>query len=253
MPWSESNSIKGFVRGLAVVPATIHLAPDASSAWTHQLSPARVGSLPTVKLSRAPLTLKDRILKRGFDLIAGSMLLLAALPLFAVIALLIKLNSKGPVFFRQRRHGFNQGQFRIMKFRTMTTLEDGQVIRQARRNDERITRFGAFLRRTNLDELPQLFNVLGGAMSLVGPRPHALAHNGEFEKKIRLYAKRHNVKPGITGWSQISGHRGETETLDKMEKRVEFDIFYIDNWSLTLDIYIICKTIFSLKSYRNAY
>ena len=253
MPWSESGSIKAFVEGLAVVPATIHLAPDASGAWAHHFSPARVGSLPTIKLSRAPLTLKDRILKRGFDLVAGSILLLVALPLFAVIGVLIKCDSAGPVFFRQRRHGFNQGEFRIFKFRTMTTLDDGQVIRQATRNDSRITRMGGFLRRTNLDELPQLINVLAGHMSLVGPRPHALAHNSEFEKKIRLYAKRHNVKPGITGWSQVNGYRGETETLEKMEKRVEFDVFYIDNWSLLLDISILYLTIFSLKSFKNAY
>ena len=253
MPWSESASIKAFVEGLAVIPATMHLAPDASGAWTHHLSSACVGSLPTIKLSAAPLTLKDRILKRGFDLIAGSLLLLVALPLFAVVGVLIKFDSAGPVFFRQRRHGFNQGEFRIFKFRTMTTLDDGQVIRQATRNDTRITRIGSFLRRTNLDELPQLINVLAGHMSLVGPRPHALAHNSEFEQKIRLYAKRHNVKPGITGWSQVNGHRGETETLEKMEKRVEFDVFYIDNWSLLLDISILYLTIFSIKSFQNAY
>jgi lipopolysaccharide/colanic/teichoic acid biosynthesis glycosyltransferase len=135
----------------------------------------------------------------------------------------------------------------------MTTLDDGAVIRQATRNDARITRIGGVLRRTNLDELPQLINVLAGHMSLVGPRPHALAHNSEFEQKIRLYAKRHNVKPGITGWSQINGYRGETETLDKMEKRVEFDLFYIDNWSILLDISILYLTIFSIKSFQNAY
>ena len=253
MPWSESASIKAFVDGLAVIPATIHLAPDASAARVHHFSPARVGSLPTIKLSRAPLTLKDRIIKRGFDLMAGSLLLLVALPMFAVIGLLIKLDSAGPVFFRQRRHGFNQGEFRIFKFRTMTTLDDGQVIRQATRDDKRITRIGAFLRRTNLDELPQLINVLAGHMSLVGPRPHALAHNGEFEQKIHLYAKRHNVKPGITGLSQVNGYRGETETLDKMEKRVEFDVIYIDNWSILLDIQILFLTIFSIRSFKNAY
>lgn len=253
MPWSESGSIKAFVDGLAVVPATIHLAPDASGAWAHHLSSACVGSLPTIKLSRAPLTLKDRVIKRGFDLIAGSLLLLAALPLFAIVGLLIKLDSAGPVFFRQRRHGFNQGEFRIFKFRTMTTLDDGEIIRQATRNDTRITRVGGFLRRTNLDELPQLINVLAGHMSLVGPRPHALAHNSEFERKIRRYAKRHNVKPGITGWSQVNGYRGETETLEKMEKRVEFDVFYIDNWSMLLDIQILYLTIFSVKTFQNAY
>ena len=253
MPWSESGSIRAFVEGLAVVPATIHLAPDASGVWAHHLSPARVGSLPTIKLSRAPLTLKDRILKRSFDLVAGSILLLVALPIFTVIGLLIKLDSPGPVFFRQRRHGFNQGEFRIFKFRTMTTLDDGPVIRQATRNDTRITRIGSFLRCTNLDELPQLINVLAGQMSLVGPRPHALAHNSEFQQKIRLYARRHNVKPGITGWSQVNGYRGETETLIKMEKRVDCDLYYIDNWSFLFDLMILCRTITSAKSFNNAF
>jgi exopolysaccharide biosynthesis polyprenyl glycosylphosphotransferase len=209
--------------------------------------------LPTLNLSRTPLTWRDRIVKRCFDVIVGSLLLAVALPLFLIVGLLIKLDSRGPVFFRQRRHGFNQGEFRIFKFRTMTTLDDGEKIRQATRNDKRITRVGRFLRRTNLDELPQLFNVLAGQMSLVGPRPHALAHNNEFEEKIRLYAKRHNVKPGITGWSQVNGFRGETDSLEKMQKRVDYDAFYIDNWSLTFDIVIMFSTIFSVNSYKNAY
>jgi lipopolysaccharide/colanic/teichoic acid biosynthesis glycosyltransferase len=135
----------------------------------------------------------------------------------------------------------------------MTTLEDGEQFRQARQGDERVTRIGRFLRRTNLDELPQLFNVLAGQMSLVGPRPHAIAHNNAFEEKIRLYAKRHNVKPGITGWSQINGLRGETDTVEKMQARVDHDILYIDNWSLRFDMMILFLTIFSLKSYKNAY
>ncbi|WP_088342905.1 MULTISPECIES: undecaprenyl-phosphate glucose phosphotransferase [Rhodomicrobium] len=253
LPWSDPARIRTFVEELSVVPATIHLAPDASAAWAHHLSSAGVGSLPTLKLSRAPLTLRDRILKRIFDLAVGSVFLAVALPIFVVIGLMIKLDSKGPVFFRQRRHGFNQGEFRIFKFRTMTTLDDGHLVRQATRDDKRITRVGRFLRRTNLDELPQLINVLTGQMSLVGPRPHAVAHNHEFEEKIRLYAKRHNVKPGISGWSQINGYRGETEKLEKMQKRVEFDVYYIDNWSLLFDILILFMTIFSLKSYKNAY
>jgi Undecaprenyl-phosphate glucose phosphotransferase len=253
LPWSEGRRIRRFVDELAIIPAAIHLAPDASAAWAHHLTPARVGSLPTLNLSRTPLTWRDRIVKRCFDVIVGTMLLAVALPLFLIVGLLIKLDSRGPVFFRQRRHGFNQGEFRIFKFRTMTTLDDGEKIRQATRDDKRITRVGRFLRRTNLDELPQLFNVLAGQMSLVGPRPHALAHNNEFEEKIRLYAKRHNVKPGITGWSQVNGFRGETDTLEKMQKRVDYDAFYIDNWSLKFDIIIMFSTIFSINSYKNAY
>jgi Undecaprenyl-phosphate glucose phosphotransferase len=253
LPLSENGRIRAFVDGLAAVPATIHLAPDAAAAWARNPMLARVGSLPTIRLSRAPLTLKDRILKRTFDLVVASLLLVALLPVFAAVGFAIKLSSKGPVLFRQRRHGFNQSQFRIFKFRTMTTLDDGEVIRQATRNDDRITSVGRFLRRRNFDELPQLLNVLAGHMSLVGPRPHAVAHNNEYEEKIRLYARRHNVKPGITGWSQVNGYRGETDTVDKMRRRVEHDLHYIDNWSLLFDAKIMLLTIFSPESYRNAY
>lgn len=253
LPWAENERIRAFVEGLAVVPATIHLAPDNTAAWAQSPVLARVGSMSTIRLSRAPLTLKDRILKRIFDLAVASLLLVMLVPVFALIALAIKLSTKGPVLFRQRRHGFNQSEFRIFKFRTMTTLDDGAVIRQATRDDQRVTRIGRILRRRNFDELPQLLNVLAGHMSLVGPRPHAVAHNNEYEEKIRLYARRHNVKPGITGWSQVNGHRGETDTIDKMRKRVEHDLYYIDNWSLLLDVRILLMTVFSAEAYRNAY
>jgi lipopolysaccharide/colanic/teichoic acid biosynthesis glycosyltransferase len=153
----------------------------------------------------------------------------------------------------QRRYGFNQKPFRIIKFRTMRTLDDGAVVPQAQRNDPRVTRIGRWLRRWNIDEVPQLFNVLKGDMSLVGPRPHALSHNREFEQRISLYARRHNVKPGITGWAQIHGFRGETDTDEKMKLRVEYDLFYIDNWSAALDLQILFRTVFSARSYRNAY
>jgi Undecaprenyl-phosphate glucose phosphotransferase len=253
MPWSEERRVRALVECLASVPASIHLAPDAKAVWTHLLTPGSVGPLPTIRLSRAPLSLRDRVLKRVFDLVVGSMLLVFCLPMFILIGLCIKFDSKGPVFFRQRRHGFNHAEFRIFKFRTMSTLDDGAVIRQATRNDARITRVGSFLRRTNIDELPQLLNVLTGQMSLVGPRPHALAHNTEYAEKIRLYAKRHNVKPGITGLSQVNGYRGETDCIDKMLKRVENDLLYIDTWSIFKDIKIMFLTIFSRKSFRNAY
>ncbi len=157
------------------------------------------------------------------------------------------------MLFRQRRNGFNQREFRVFKFRTMTTLDDGAVVRQAQVNDIRVTRIGRLLRRTNLDELPQLLNVIMGDMSLVGPRPHAVAHNSEYEERIRLYARRHNVKPGITGWAQVNGLRGETSTLDKMERRVEHDLYYIDHWSVRFDLKIMLMTLFSPRSYRNAY
>jgi exopolysaccharide biosynthesis polyprenyl glycosylphosphotransferase len=214
---------------------------------------AHVGGICTVCLARTPLTRKDQIIKRAFDLSVSSLLLILSAPLLLFIAALIKLDSKGPVIFRQRRNGFNQREFRVFKFRTMSTLDDGPVIRQATRNDQRITSIGKILRATNVDELPQLLNVILGDMSLVGPRPHAVAHNNIYEERIRLYARRHNVKPGITGWAQVHGFRGETDSIQKMRDRVEHDLHYIDHWSLMLDIKILFMTLFSLRSYRNAY
>ncbi|HEX4892386.1 MAG TPA: sugar transferase, partial [Hyphomicrobiaceae bacterium] len=151
----------------------------------------------------------------------------------------------------QRRRGYNQYEFRIVKFRTMTTLDDGDIVRQARRNDPRITRVGAFLRRYNLDELPQLWNVLKGEMSIVGPRPHAVAHDREFERRIMRYPRRLNVKPGITGWAQVHGYRGETDTEEKLQRRVEYDLHYIDHWSIWLDLYIVALTL-SRRAFTNA-
>jgi Undecaprenyl-phosphate glucose phosphotransferase len=253
LPWQDHARIRALVERLSTVPATIHLAPDPSWVWIREPVLARVGRTHTLRLARAPLTLKDRGLKRVFDIVVASALLVAAAPVLALISLAIKLDSPGPVLFRQRRNGFNQREFRVFKFRTMTTLDDGDVVRQAQVNDSRVTRVGRFLRRTNLDEVPQLLNVIAGDMSLVGPRPHAVAHNNEYEERIRLYARRHNVKPGITGWAQVNGLRGETSTIDKMARRVEHDLYYIDHWSVPFDLKIMLMTLFSPRSYRNAY
>ncbi len=251
--WSDDARIRALMEGLAVVPVALHLAPDPGSPWTRRPVLAHIGKIPTFRLIRAPLTWRDLVLKRAFDVALALWLLALAMPLFALIAIAIKLETPGPVLFRQRRLGFNQREFRVLKFRTMTTLDDGPVIPQATRNDSRITRVGRVLRSTNLDELPQLLNVLTGHMSLVGPRPHAVAHNTEYEAQIRIYAQRHKVKPGITGLAQVNGYRGETDSLDKMLRRVEHDLLYIDNWSLLLDIKILVMTLFSVSSYRNAY
>ena len=186
-----------------------------------------------------------------FDLAFGAAGLLLATPLLILVAALIKLDSPGPIFFVQRRYGFNQQPFRIIKFRSMRTLDDGAVVRQATAGDPRLTRVGRWLRRWKIDEI--LFNVLTGDMSLVGPRPHALSHDREYEQRISRYARRHNVKPGITGWAQIHGYRGETDTEEKMRKRVEYDLFYIDNWSLWLDLKIMARTVLSRAAYQNAY
>jgi exopolysaccharide biosynthesis polyprenyl glycosylphosphotransferase len=200
-----------------------------------------------------PLSRAEVVQKRVFDLVFASLALIALTPLLVAVAILIKLDSPGPIFFVQRRYGFNQQPFRIIKFRTMGVSEDGAIVTQTTRDDPRLTRIGRWLRRWNIDEIPQLFNVLTGDMSLVGPRPHALSHDHDYERRISLYARRHNVKPGITGWAQINGYRGEIDSDDKIRKRVEYDLFYIDNWSLWLDLKIIARTLLSPEAYRNAY
>jgi lipopolysaccharide/colanic/teichoic acid biosynthesis glycosyltransferase len=171
-----------------------------------------------------------------------------------MLALAIRLESRGPIFFRQRRHGYNNEVIEIIKFRTMRVVEDGEkIFTQAKMNDDRVTRLGRMLRRTNIDELPQLLNVLQGEMSIVGPRPHPLALNMLFQDRIAPFSRRHNVKPGLTGWAQVNGFRGPTDIIEKMQRRVEYDLYYIDNWSLLFDFKIILMTLFSKSSYLNAY
>ena len=183
----------------------------------------------------------------------ASLILALIAPLMAVIAAGVKLSSPGPVLFKQRRYGLDGRKIVVYKFRTMTVAEDGDVVRQATRNDSRVTRFGAFLRRTSLDELPQFINVLQGRMSVVGPRPHAVAHNEMYRKLIKSYMVRHKVRPGITGWAQVNGCRGETESLEKMKARIEYDLDYLRQWSLRLDLAIIWRTLFVVLKRQNAY
>jgi undecaprenyl-phosphate galactose phosphotransferase/putative colanic acid biosynthesis UDP-glucose lipid carrier transferase len=212
-----------------------------------------IGEVWTAELKRAPLGKCERALKRAIDLFAASVGLVLLSPLLLMTAVLIKLESSGPVLFTQCRRGFNGRAFRIVKFRTMSVLEDGPVIRQATRNDPRFTRVGRWLRRTNIDELPQLINVLRGEMSLVGPRPHAVAHDDEYERRIATYAFRYHVKPGMTGWAQLNGFRGETRTLDAMSRRIECDLWYIKHWSVLLDLRILCGTLTSELWRSNGY
>jgi putative colanic acid biosynthesis UDP-glucose lipid carrier transferase len=194
-----------------------------------------------------------RWLKRLEDLVLGTLFLaICALPML-FIALAIKLTSKGPVLFHQLRHGEDGAEFHVLKFRSMKVMENGPHVAQAQRRDPRITPVGGFLRRTSLDELPQFINVVRGDMSVVGPRPHAVAHNELYRRKVKEYMRRHKVKPGITGWAQVNGLRGETDTLDKMVARVEHDLFYIRNWSLWLDIKVVFLTVFGRKVRQNAY
>lgn len=252
VPWSKTAFIERCVDAFMTVPASIHLAPERVLDRFGDAAITRIGRMSSLELTRAPLSSVEQLEKRLFDVVAASLGLVVLAPLFLVVAILIKLDGPGPVFFLQRRYGFNQKPFRIVKFRSMRTLDDGAVVRQATVGDPRITRIGAFIRRTNIDELPQLLNVLMGDMSIVGPRPHAVAHNREFERRIALYARRHNVKPGITGWAQVNGYRGETDTDEKMRGRVEHDLWYIDNWSLLLDIRICLMTVLSRKAFSNA-
>ena len=230
----------GFLRSLSI---PVYLLPDRNVAHFLGNRIINVGTTWTAELKRAPLSPGEQAVKRAIDILLASLLLLMLAPVMVLVALCIKLESRGPALFIQTRNGFNGRPFRIYKFRTMSVLEDGAVIRQATKNDPRVTQLGRVLRRTNLDELPQLFNVLAGDMSLVGPRPHAAAHNSEYEQIIANYAYRYHVKPGLTGWAQVHGLRGETQTIDLMAKRVEFDLWYINNWSLWLDLKLLFRTL----------
>ena len=252
-PLRAEPRINQLLRELSDTTATVYLAADF---YVFDLLHARwgnIGSVPTISLHETPFYGVDGWLKRFEDIVAGSLiLLLIAIPML-LIAICVKLTSPGPAFFRQRRYGLNGEVIDVLQFRSMTLIEDGDEIKQATKGDPRVTKIGAFLRRTNLDELPQFFNVVGGTMSIVGPRPHAVAHNELYRKKVHGYMLRHKVKPGITGWAQVNGWRGETDTLEKMEKRVEHDLDYIRNWSLLWDIQIIFMTVFGSGARRNAY
>ncbi|MEY9985993.1 Undecaprenyl-phosphate glucose phosphotransferase [Bradyrhizobium yuanmingense] len=251
--WSRQHAIDSILDVLKILPLPVHLVPDPNTARFLRYPLVGTGNTFTAELRRAPLTWRERALKRALDLSGASLALFVFAPVMLVTALLIKLTSPGPVFFRQTRHGFGGRAFRIFKFRTMRVLEDGPTIVQAQKNDPRVTPIGKWLRKTSIDELPQLLNVLKGDMSLVGPRPHAAAHNTEYEQIIGNYAFRHHVKPGITGWAQVNGYRGETRTLDLMQKRVEYDLWYINNWSLWLDMRIVLKTALVSFGQRTAY
>ncbi|MGE0204516.1 MAG: undecaprenyl-phosphate glucose phosphotransferase [Hyphomicrobiaceae bacterium] len=252
LPWSDPQLIDRCAQAFSSIPVRIQLWEGSLLDRFADVHAERIGGMTSIAIARPPMTLVERLTKRLLDLTIASLALVLLLPVLLLLALWIKLDSRGPALFRQRRHGFNQQTFRIFKFRTMTTLDDGPVVTQAKVDDPRITRAGRFLRRTSLDELPQLLNVLRGEMSIVGPRPHAIAHNEEYERRIARYARRHNVKPGITGWAQINGFRGETDTEDKMRARIEHDLFYIDNWSITFDLYIVLRTLLSPTTFRNA-
>jgi polysaccharide biosynthesis protein PslA len=250
---SQPAYLDSCVAAFSLLPVAIHVGAGGLLSRFKDARVARFGTATTLSLTREPLGPFEALQKRAFDAVSASIALVLLAPLFVLLAALIKFDSPGPVFFRQRRRGFNHEEFGIWKFRTMTALEDGDVVRQATQNDMRVTRIGRLLRKYSLDELPQLFNVVRGEMSLVGPRPHAVAHDRFFEKRIALYPRRLNMKPGITGWAQVNGFRGATDTDEAMSQRVEHDLYYIDNWSVAFDLYIVFLTVVSRKASHNAY
>lgn len=241
--WSQSDLLAEVSETLRNSPLPVRLLPDqVVRAVLDRRTASSLGQMLSVEIQRAPMSIVERAAKRLFDIVFASIAIAAVFPILAIAALAIKLDSAGPAIFRQRRMGFNERQFVIYKFRTMQVIEDGNKIVQAKREDPRLTRVGRWLRRTSIDELPQLFNVLKGDMSLVGPRPHAVAHDDQYKRLIETYCCRHHVKPGITGWAQINGLRGETSRLEHMQRRVEFDLWYINNWSSSLDLRILLRT-----------
>ncbi|MDP2143554.1 MAG: undecaprenyl-phosphate glucose phosphotransferase [Gallionella sp.] len=253
LPSGNASQLEELVAKLADTTASVYVVPDL---FISELMHARwtdFGGMPMISVYESPFQGMHSWVKRLEDMILASSILLLISPLMIMIALMIKATSSGPVLFRQRRYGLNGAVVWVWKFRSMTVCEDGPDIPQAKKGDARITPLGAFLRRTSLDELPQFFNVLQGTMSVVGPRPHAVAHNEQYRKLIKGYMLRHKVKPGITGWAQVNGWRGETDTLDKMLKRVEYDLEYIQNWSLWLDLKIVFLTVFRGFGGKNAY
>jgi Undecaprenyl-phosphate glucose phosphotransferase len=241
--WDHARLVEEVLDVLRILPLPVRLVPDENIERFLATPMLGVGTTWAAELKRAPLSVAEQALKRAFDVLAAAVGIVLLSPLMLTAVLLIKLDSSGPVLFTQTRNGFNGRSFRILKFRTMSVLEDGPHIRQATRNDPRITSVGRWLRRMSIDELPQLFNVLGGSMSLVGPRPHAAAHNTEYERLVANYAFRYHVKPGISGWAQVNGFRGETPSVDLMERRVELDLWYVNNWSFWLDVRILWKTL----------
>ncbi len=253
LPMASQPRILKLLDELRDTTVSIYFTPDIFLADLIQARVDIVGGMPVIAVCETPFYGINGVLKRASDLVLGSAILLLIAPLMLLIALGIKLQSPGPAIFKQRRYGLDGREIIVYKFRSMTVSEDGDTIRQATINDSRVTPFGAFLRRSSLDELPQFINVLQGKMSIVGPRPHAIAHNEMYRKLINGYMIRHKVRPGITGWAQVNGHRGETDTLEKMKKRIEYDLAYLRNWSLQWDLEIIVKTIFVICKKQNAY
>ena len=253
LPMASQPRVLDILGQLRDTTASIYFVPDTFVTDLIQGRPDVVGNVPVVAVCETPFRGGNGLLKRLSDIVFATLILVVIAPVLLLIALTIKLTSPGPVIFKQRRYGLDGREIVVYKFRSMTVCEDGPQISTVTRNDPRVTTIGALLRKTSLDELPQFINVLQNRMSIVGPRPHAIAHNEQYSKIIKGYMLRHKVKPGITGWAQINGYRGDTDTLDKMKKRVEFDLDYLRHWSLKLDLSIMIKTALLIFGDKNAY
>jgi putative colanic acid biosynthesis UDP-glucose lipid carrier transferase len=244
LPMASQPRIMKLLDELHDTTASVYFVPDIFIFDLIQGRMDTIGGIPVLAVCETPFCGMNGLIKRASDIILASIILVLISPILLAIAAGVKLTSPGPALFRQRRYGLDGREIVVYKFRSMTVAEDGAVVRQATKNDSRVTPFGAFLRRTSLDELPQFINVLQGRMSIVGPRPHAVAHNEMYRKLVKSYMVRHKVRPGITGWAQVNGLRGETETVEKMKARIEYDLDYLRHWSLRLDLRIIWRTIF---------
>jgi len=253
LPLGSQPRIVELLEQVQGTTASLFFVPDVFGISIIQGRLQDMNGIPIVGICETPFTGTNELVKRVSDVVLATFILILISPVLLAIAIGVKLTSPGPVVFKQRRNGLDGDEIVVYKFRSMTAQDNGPVVRQATKQDPRITKFGAFLRRTSLDELPQFINVLQGRMSIVGPRPHAVAHNEEYRRLIKAYMVRHKVKPGITGWAQVNGHRGETDTVEKMEARVEYDLEYLRNWSLGLDLQIIVRTIRLVFFDRNAY
>ena len=253
LPMRAQARLREMIERLQDTTASVYFAPDVFIYALFQSSLTDLRGIPLISLWETPFFGVNAMLKRVLDVVLASFLLVCTAPLLLILSLGVKLTSPGPVFFKQRRYGLEGEEIRVFKFRTMSVCEDGPDVPQVTRDDPRLTAFGKFLRRTSLDELPQLFNVLQGRMSIVGPRPHAVAHNEFYRQRLPRYMLRHKVRPGITGLAQVNGFRGETETLEKMEQRLAYDLEYLRRWSLWLDVKLICQTVWKTISDKNAY
>ena len=253
LPLSSQPRIAALLESVQGTTASVFYVPDIPGIGIIQGHLHNISGVPVLGLYETPFTGINEIVKRASDVVLSSLILILTSPLLLAIALGVRLSSPGPVIFKQRRNGLDGSEFTVFKFRSMTTQDNGPVVVQACKNDPRVTRFGAFLRRTSLDELPQFFNVLQGRMSIVGPRPHAVAHNEHYRQAIKAYMVRHKVRPGITGWAQVNGLRGETDDVAKMRTRLEYDLEYLRNWSPWLDFRIILRTIRLVFFDRSAY